>query len=149
MRVRIALLYTLFAAIATLVNIGAQAVTWRLAEPLLGSTVALAFGVLVGTGAGLVVKYALDKRWIFGFQAKDRGSGVRAFALYTLFSVVTTLVFWGFEFGAEALFGGEPARYAGAVVGLAIGYAAKYSFDKHITFSARHARAENDGEGRS
>ncbi len=144
---RIALLYTLFAAIATLVNIGSQAVAWRLAEQVFVPAVALAIGVLIGTGTGLIVKYTLDKRWIFGFHAKDRGSGVRAFVLYTLFSVVTTLVFWGFEFGAEALFGGETVRYTGAVIGLALGYAAKYRFDKHITFSVGHSRDENDMKG--
>lgn len=137
---RIALLYTLFAAVATLVNIGSQALVWRLALPALGELPALALSVFVGTGTGLIVKYLLDKRWIFAFQAKNARSGVRAFVLYTMFSVVTTLIFWAFEFGAEWAFGGEVARYTGAVIGLALGYTAKYRFDKHITFSRSHAR---------
>ena len=137
---RIALLYTLFAAVATLVNIGSQALVWRLMLGALDDLPALVLSVIVGTGTGLIVKYVLDKRWIFAFQAKNARSGLRAFMFYTMFSVVTTVIFWVFEFGAEWLFGGEVARYTGAVIGLALGYTAKYRLDKHVTFSRSHAR---------
>ena len=111
-----------------------------MAQPLTGDTLALLLSIVAGTGTGLIVKYVLDKKWIFAFHAKDRLSGVRAFVLYTMFSVVTTVIFWAFEFGAEWMFGGEVARYTGAVIGLAIGYTAKYRLDKHITFSSQFAK---------
>ena len=60
--------------------------------------------------------------------------GVKTFFLYGVMSGVTTLIFWGFEFGFDALFGTDAARYTGAVIGLAIGYAAKYFLDKNVTF---------------
>lgn len=144
--VRIALLYTLFAGIATVVNIATQALAWRLLLPAAEEPWPLILSVVAGTGTGLIVKYVLDKRWIFAFRAKNRASGVRAFVLYTLFSVVTTVIFWGFEFGAEALFGTELARYVGAIAGLAIGYAAKYRLDKHITFG-KWQRRQDEGTG--
>jgi putative flippase GtrA len=48
--------------------------------------------------------------------------------------VVTTAVFWGFEFGFDHLFGTREMRYAGGVIGLAIGYVAKYQLDKRFVF---------------
>ena len=52
--------YVLFAIAAGLANLAAQELTVRALPilPVLGS-------ILVGTGVGFFVKYALDKRWIF------------------------------------------------------------------------------------
>ncbi|MBR6976301.1 MAG: GtrA family protein, partial [Ottowia sp.] len=62
---RLALLYSLFAAIATVANIGAQDICVRLWPWTAGSVVtSMAFGTLVG----LLVKYVLDKKWIFRFR---------------------------------------------------------------------------------
>ena len=53
--------------------------------------------VAAGTLVGLVVKYLLDKRWIFA----DTSTGVKAhgkkFSLYTAMGLVTTAIFWGTE----------------------------------------------------
>jgi hypothetical protein len=54
--------------------------------------------------------------------------------LYGLFSIVTTLVFWSFETGFWAIWHTDLAKYSGAVLGLALGYAAKFLLDKHFTF---------------
>jgi putative flippase GtrA len=126
----IAVLYTLFAAISTVANIGAQDVLLRLVD----FRYAVALSVLFGTGVGLVVKYVLDKRYIFRFQTQGAAHDGRTFALYTLMGVVTTAVFWGFEFGFDHLFGTREMRYAGGVIGLAIGYVAKYQLDKRFVF---------------
>jgi putative flippase GtrA len=127
---RIALLYTLFAAISTVANIGAQDLLLRVAH----FDYAVALSVLFGTGVGLVVKYVLDKRYIFAFQTRDLGHDGRLFVLYTLMGVVTTAIFWGFEFGFDALFGTREMRYLGGVIGLALGYLAKYRLDKRFVF---------------
>ena len=50
-----------FAVLATLANLGAQ----RVVLALLDVKGELAAAIFVGTGVGLVVKYVLDKRWIF------------------------------------------------------------------------------------
>jgi hypothetical protein len=127
---RIALLYTLFAALSTAANIGAQDLLLRVTR--LDHAVALS--VLFGTGVGLVVKYLLDKRYIFAFQTRDLSHDGRLFALYTLMGVATTAIFWSFEFGFHALFGTREMRYLGGVLGLALGYLAKYRLDKRFVF---------------
>jgi len=130
---RIALLYALLAAVATAVNIGAQdAFLHMYAGPL-----HLLASVIAGTASGLVVKYLLDKRYIFQFRTRDTAHGTRTFALYTVMGLLTTVIFWGFEFGFHALFdGSRPMRYLGGALGLAIGYAVKYHLDKRYVFKA-------------
>ncbi len=129
----LAALYTLFAAIATVANIGSQDLVVRLLHHL---PYAIALSVLVGTGVGLVVKYVLDKRYIFRFQTRDARHDGQTFLLYTLMGLLTTVIFWGFEFGFQALFGTREMRYLGGVLGLAIGYIAKYQLDKRFVFRA-------------
>jgi putative flippase GtrA len=130
MRMRLALAYALFAALATLVNIGAQDVSLR----LYAGEHAVGLSVFAGTGVGLVVKYLLDKRYIFRFQTTGAAHDGRLFALYTLMGVATTAVFWGFEFGFEHLFHDKWLRYLGGVIGLAVGYVTKYQLDKRFVF---------------
>lgn len=125
------LLYALLAAIATTANIGSQDVLLRLYRgpfPVLVS-------VMIGTGVGLVVKYALDKRYIFHFQARNAAHDGATFVLYAAMGLLTTLIFWCFEFGFHALFGGSrEMRYMGGAIGLAIGYITKYQLDKRYVF---------------
>ena len=97
---RIALIYTILAVTATIANIGAQdLVTTFYQGPL-----PVILSVFVGTGVGLVVKYLLDKRYIFAFQSKSLSHDSQVFFLYSIMGIVTTLVFWGFEFTFHLLF---------------------------------------------
>ena len=107
---RLVTLYALLALIATVANIGMQDVVVRVyAGPF-----AIILAMLAGTAVGLVVKYLLDKRYIFHFHASDIGHASRTFALYTLMGVVTTIIFWAIELGFEHLFGSRGMRYLGA-----------------------------------
>jgi putative flippase GtrA len=54
--------------------------------------------------------------------------------MYTLMGLVTTVIFWGFEFGFHHLFESKEMRYLGGVIGLAIGYFAKYLLDRRFVF---------------
>lgn len=90
--------------------------------------------MLIGTGIGLVVKYVLDKRYIFMFRARDAAHDTRTFGLYALMGVATTVIFWGFELGFNHVFGSDHMRYVGGVLGLAIGYVTKYYLDKRFVF---------------
>lgn len=141
----IAVRYTVFAIFATLANIGSQALTVALLKPYFRADWAILGSVLVGTVVGVVVKYLLDKKWVFQFTARSVAHQARAFSLYTVFSVGTTLIFWGCELAAQLWFGTEIARYTGGVIGLTIGYIAKYHLDKRITF-ADSAQAQKSGE---
>lgn len=127
---KLAITYAILALIATAANIGAQDVVIRRYSG--GFDVLLS--VAVGTGVGLIVKYALDKRFIFHFRAQNALHDGRTFILYTLMGLVTTAIFWGFEFGFDHLFHTKELRYLGGVLGLGIGYLAKYHLDKRYVF---------------
>lgn len=127
---KLAFYYGIFALIATMANILAQDISIRLYSGMFG----ILFSVVVGTGVGLVVKYVLDKRYIFRYTTRDIKHDGKVFALYALMGVVTTVIFWGFEFGFHYLFASKEMRYLGGVIGLAIGYMTKYFLDKRFVF---------------
>lgn len=128
---KLAVLYALLALIATGINIAAQDVTLRLYD----GPGHLWASVVCGTGTGLVVKYALDKRYIFRYRARNVAHDGRTFILYTFMGLLTTTIFWGCEFAFHAWFEGSPGmRYLGGIIGLAVGYAAKYRLDKRYVF---------------
>jgi len=126
----LAITYAILALIATAVNIGAQDLVIR----IYSGTFDILASVAVGTGVGLVVKYILDKRYIFRFRARDTVHDGKTFALYTLMGLATTVIFWGFEFGFHHLFETKEMRYLGGIIGLAIGYLTKYHLDKRYVF---------------
>ena len=123
--------YAGFAVIATLANLGAQRLVLAWREDGTG----FALAVLAGTAVGLVVKYALDKRWIFD----DRSTGLRAhskrFTLYTVMGLVTTAIFWGTETAFWLAWGTDAMRELGAVLGLTVGYVVKYRLDRRFVFT--------------
>lgn len=123
--------YSFFAIIATMANLASQ----RLVLAIDSSGRGYLFAVGSGTIVGLVIKYILDKRWIF----YDQGTGYKAhsqkFGLYTGAGVVTTIIFWGTETLFWVLFGTTAMRELGAVVGLAIGYIVKYNLDRRYVFT--------------
>jgi hypothetical protein len=122
--------YVIFALIAIAVNIGAQDIVIR----TYSGTFDILASVVVGTGVGLVVKYVLDKRYIFHFRALSVASDTKTFAHYTVMGLATTVIFWGFEFGFHHMFGTKEMRYLGGVIGLAIGYLTKYHLDIRYVF---------------
>lgn len=127
---KLAINYAIFALIATAANIGAQEFIIR--------TYSGAFDILVsivfGTGIGLVVKYILDKRYIFRFQARGVAHDSQTFILYSVMGLITTVIFWGIEFGFNHIFETKGMRYLGGIMGLAIGYLTKYQLDKRYVF---------------
>jgi putative flippase GtrA len=127
---RLAISYGAFAFIAAAANIGAQDLIVRAYR----GAFAILISLVVGTAVGLAVKYILDKRYIFRFRARSAAHDARTFVLYTIMGLVTTVVFWGFEFGFNQLFASKEMRYLGGAIGLAIGYLAKYRLDKRYVF---------------
>ena len=124
----IALLYALFCVVAIVVNIGSQDLALRLWPT------GIWLSIVVGTGTGLIVKYLLDKRLIFRFKPQNVAHDSKTFVLYALMGIVTTAIFWGFEYGFWRAFGTAEMRYSGGVVGLVLGYIAKYHLDKQFVF---------------
>jgi putative flippase GtrA len=130
--------YAAFAVIAVVVNLATQRVVLGL--PWASEGLALAAAIAAGTLTGLVVKYLLDKRWIF----YDRETGVAAqskqFGLYTAMGLVTTAIFWGTETAFWLIWKTDLMREAGAVLGLSVGYVTKYFLDRRFVFN----RAERE-----
>ena len=131
--VKIAINYGIFALIAIIVNIGVQVLVVR----IYNGAFHILISVIVGTGVGLVVKYILDKRFIFRFHTHSMIHDTQTFILYTVMGLFTTMIFWGFEFGFYYIFESAKLRYLGGILGLAIGYYAKYQLDKRYVFCAR------------
>jgi len=127
---KLATIYIILALIASAANIGSQDLIIRNYSGAFSVTVSVA----VGTVVGLLIKYVLDKRYIFSFRARDARHDGQTFALYALMGLVTTTIFWGFEFGFHALFDSKELRYLGGAIGLAIGYVLKYRMDKRYVF---------------
>jgi putative flippase GtrA len=125
-------LYILFAAIAMLVNIGTQEAVLQFAP-----FVALYLSIIAGTATGFIVKYWLDKNWIFYDVTSGLGDEAAKIVTYGLFGLLITSVFWVFELVAWWAFETSAAKYAGAAAGLSIGYAIKYKLDKSFVFTGR------------
>lgn len=131
----LALRYAGFAILAVIVNLGTQRVVlWGTPAAEVGA-LRFALAVAAGTLVGLVVKYVLDKRWIF----YDRTTGTRAqgaqFMLYSLMGVATTVIFWVTETAFWLIWQTDLARETGAVLGLTVGYITKYALDRRYVFN--------------
>lgn len=141
-RMQIAVFYVLFAVVATAANLAAQACVHVILPPeggIGGLAYWLALGV--GTGVGLVVKYLLDKRWIFFDSSRGLAAHGRRFSLYTVMGIATTVIFWGVQSAFFAIFETKAMLYLGGAVGLAIGYLVKYRLDKRFVFTPVAAEA--------
>lgn len=129
--------YTAFAVLATLVNL----LTQRLVLAAIDGGPGFALAVFCGTATGLVVKYVLDRKWIFHDRSTGLATHGRKFGLYTAMGIVTTLIFWGTETAFWLAWRTEFAREAGAILGLAVGYVVKYNLDRRFVFGPRAAEA--------
>ncbi len=127
---KLVLLYSLFAVIAMAANILAQ----EAALLLYGDAYAMAFAILSGTAVGLVVKFLLDRHYIFAASSRPLHRDLGRFIAYGSTGVLTTLLFWGTEIAFDLLFDSRMARYAGAVLGLSLGYVIKYRLDRRYVF---------------
>ena len=122
--------YLIFASISTFFNLLFQ----HLSLTVYSKTASLYLAMFIGTLAGLLIKYVLDKKFIFYHEVKDKKDDVKKFAIYSLMGVFTTIIFWGTEIAFHAIYDNQNAKYIGAVIGLSIGYLIKYFLDKKYVF---------------
>jgi putative flippase GtrA len=128
--VSIAVLYTLFAAFSTVINIGTQMLSiWAYKGPY-----SVEVSILIGTAAGLPLRYLLEKRYIFAFKSNNIAHDGQLFVLYSFMGVFTTAIFWGVEYAFHLIFATDTMRYVGGVIGLGIGFYVKYQLDKKYVF---------------
>jgi len=138
-------LYALFAFISTLINIATQKFVeffillsgFNFFKTIIykNITVSLLLKMFVATIIAFVFKFLVDKILIFGNRDKAVSENVRQILFYGFFAVFTTLIFWGTELLFKLFFSFRYSEYAGAVIGLCIGYTIKYILDKKFVFN--------------
>lgn len=122
--------YSIFACLAIFFNIFSQYIFLLFYNGFFD----LYLAIFLGTGVGLLVKYFLDKKYIFYFQAENKIHDIKKFIFYSSTGVVTTVIFWGSELFFNWILNFESAKFVGALVGLLIGYYLKYNLDKKFVF---------------
>ncbi|MFA5859481.1 MAG: GtrA family protein [Elusimicrobiota bacterium] len=130
MDTKLVIKYGIFAVVAIAVNMLSQKgvfmlIDWRYE---------IYAGLCIGTLMGLIVKYLLDKKYIFYYTTKDTREDIGKFVLYSLMGVVTTMIFWGMELSFHYIIKTTWAKYLGGVLGLVIGYTTKYLLDSRYVF---------------
>lgn len=129
--------YAAFAVVATIANLVTQRVILQFGE----DSIYFAAAVGAGTIVGLMIKYMLDKRWIFYDMATGVKNHSRKFSLYTAMGLVTTAIFWGTETAFWRTWQTELMRELGAILGLSVGYVVKYNLDRRFVFTDRQLAA--------
>lgn len=123
--------YTIFALLATAVNI----LTQRLVLSNGTDTLHYLAAMIAGTFTGLVIKYVLDKRWIFHDHSGGAAEQGKKFILYSTMGLLTTAIFWSTETFFWLVWQTENMREIGAVLGLTVGYVVKYNLDRRYVFT--------------
>lgn len=122
--------YSFFAVLSISSNLLTQYCSFLIYDGLLSLYIAMFFGTIIG----LLVKYVLDKKYIFYFKSKSKIDDGKKFLLYSIMGIVTTIIFWGTEMSFFYLFQFSGSQYLGGLIGLIIGYTVKYHLDKHFVF---------------
>ena len=120
--------YILFAILATTVNIFFQYLSFLLIE----HKYELYIAMLNGTILGMILKYYLDKNFIF-YYVKKEFNNKNIFLLYIFTSIFTTILFWAIELWFSYYVNINYSEYLGALVGLTLGYSLKYLLDKQLS----------------
>ncbi len=129
--------YAAFALVATIANLATQRAVLQFGV----TSVHFAAAVGAGTIVGLVIKYVLDKRWIFFDVETGVKNHGRKFSLYTAMGLVTTAIFWGTETAFWLIWQTDMMRELGAVLGLSVCYVVKYNLDRRFVFTDQHLSA--------
>lgn len=129
--------YTIFCIFAITLNLLAQRIVLNLYEVKTAYVLAL----FIGTIVGLIVKYFLDKNFIFNDYDTSFNNNSKKFSMYTFNGIITTMIFWGTESLFFFIYETSFAREFGAIIGLSVGYFIKYRLDKKFVFQKNNDRA--------
>ena len=126
-------LYSIFAIIATFFNLYTQRLILSIDKTNLFFLISISTGTLVG----LLIKFVLDKKFIFlEKNIKYKNDGL-IFSLYSLMGIISTSIFWGTETIFWLIWQNQAMRETGAILGLTLGYIVKYKLDKYYVFNQR------------
>lgn len=133
--------YAVFAVIATFANLAVQRLV------LEGNEGWYVPALMAGTLVGLVVKFILDKQWVFFDGSSKVRDETRKFGIYTLTGVCTTAIFWGSETLFWLIGDTQSMREIGAVLGLTVGYVIKYNLDYRFVFDQANSTDKQTSDG--
>ena len=97
----------------------------------------LVAAMIMGTIVGLLVKYILDRKWIFRKPKSSIKIHSKNFLLYSLTGTFTTAIFWFSEATFWYIWQTDEMREIGAIIGLCIGYTVKYNLDCRYVFNKK------------
>jgi len=117
-----------------IIAIASNLITQELSFYFYSQQYAIYLAIFMGTGVGLVVKYLLDKTFLFNYKTQNASHEGRTFFLYTLMGLATTLLYVVFEVSFDYIFQDKLMRNIGAVIGLTLGYYIKYILDSKFVF---------------
>ncbi len=141
--------YALFAIISIIANFSTQQLCLFLLDSFMffkgfknvsilgifNFNLVLMAAIIMGTLVGLIIKYILDKKYIFNYEAKSKSEDTGKFIIYSFMGIFTTAIFWTFELAFDSIFDHQYAKYLGGLIGLTIGYIIKYNLDKRFVFN--------------
>ena len=78
--------------------------------------------MLFSTLVGLVIKYVLDKKYIFYYRTKTQTENAKKFIFILLYGSIYNFNILCSEILFDKLFEHDMSKYAGAIIGLSIGY---------------------------
>ena len=127
-------LYIIFAIIAIFANL----LTQRIVLSINKENLFFFLAVILGTLIGLIIKFILDKNFIFKDKTVNVKAISRRFSLYTLNGIFTTSIFWVTETIFWMIWQKEHMREIGAILGLTLGYTLKYWLDNQYVFKKQN-----------
>ena len=122
--------YISFAIFSILANLFCQFIILTNYNGLYNLQIAMFSGTLVS----LSLKYFLDRKYIYYYSPKYKNDEVAKFVLYSFMGIITTIIYWGFEWVFDYLFTSEYVKYIGAILGLSLGYCIKFALDRNYVF---------------
>lgn len=90
------------------------------------------FSILFGTLIGFLIKYYLDKNFIF---FKNSSNSLNQLFTYTFTAIFSTIIFWGLEIFFLMYFQNNTMKILGGFIGLILGYTLKFKLDYKLTFN--------------
>lgn len=127
-----AIKYIFFSILSILFNFCCQSIS----DLLYTGTASFYVSLSIGTLAGLICKYILDKNFIFYHRTINKIDNLKKFTLYGLMGIWTTLIFWCSEIIFHYVFDAIVySKYIGGLLGLLMGYTIKYHLDKKFVFT--------------
>lgn len=126
-------LYAFFSLLAIITNLAGQRMIL-----LLGTKDSILIAaILTGSILGLLVKYVLDRKWIFRKPKTSIKINSKNFFLYSITGIFTTAIFWFTEITFWYIWQTDEMRELGAMIGLCIGYTVKYNLDCRYVFNKK------------